>query len=122
MDQEGKPKKHLQFSATKEGSKEDSGPSEEEEEDPSEESSPSEEDQGESGNNSPWSELGSGAKKRPKRDPALSEAKATTWTDPPPNPRRLTRLFTQKEDYKNFKELIEVVGHIVLPSYQTKDL
>ena len=55
-DQEGKPKKHLWFSATKEGSEEDSGPSEEEEEeDPSEESSPSE-DQGESGNDSPGSD------------------------------------------------------------------
>ena len=39
-----------------------------------------------------------------------------------PNPRRLTRLFTQKEDYENFKELIEVVGCIVLPSGRTKDL
>ncbi len=45
-DKEGKPKKHLWYSATKEGSKEDLGPSGAEEEDPSEESSPSE-DQGE---------------------------------------------------------------------------
>jgi hypothetical protein len=42
-DQEGKPKKHLWFSAIKEGSKKDSGPSEAEEEDPSKESNPSEE-------------------------------------------------------------------------------
>ena len=56
-DKEGKPKKHLRFSATKEGSEEDSGPSgaEEDEEDPSEESSPSE-DQEESGNDSPGSD------------------------------------------------------------------
>jgi hypothetical protein len=56
-DKEGKPKKQLRFSATKEGSEEGSGPSEaeEEEEDPSEESSPSE-DQEESGNDSPGSD------------------------------------------------------------------
>ncbi len=55
-DKEGQPKKHLWFSATKEESEEDSGPTEGEEEEPSEQSSPSEEDQGESGNDSPWSD------------------------------------------------------------------
>ena len=56
-DKEGKPKKQLRFSATKEVSEEDSGPSgaAEEEEDLSEESSPSE-DQEESGNDSPGSD------------------------------------------------------------------
>ncbi len=48
--------------------------------------------------------------------PALSEADTTTVTDPPPNPRRLTRLLTQKEEYETFRELIEVVGCIILLS------
>jgi len=54
-DKGGKPKRHLRVSATKEGSGEDSDPSEAEEEDPSEGSS-SGEDQGESGNDSPGSD------------------------------------------------------------------
>jgi hypothetical protein len=54
--QEGKPKRHLRLSASKEESEEDSGPTEGEEEEPSEDSSPSEEDQDESGNDSPGSD------------------------------------------------------------------
>lgn len=54
-DKGGKPKRHLRVSATKEGSEEDSDPSEAEEEDPSEGSS-SGEDKGESGNDSPGSD------------------------------------------------------------------
>ena len=54
-DKGGKPKRHLRVSATKEGSGEDSDPSEAEDEDPSEGSS-SGEDHGESGNDSPGSD------------------------------------------------------------------
>ncbi len=54
-DKEGKPKRHLWVSASKEGSDEDSGPSEAGEEDLSEGSSSSE-DKGESGKDSPWSD------------------------------------------------------------------
>jgi hypothetical protein len=62
--------------------------------------------------------LGPGELKEPEGGPAPSEANE----DPPPNPHwRLTRLFTQKEGNENFKELIWVVGCIILPTGLTKD-
>ena len=55
-DKEGKPKRYLRVSATKEGSEEDSDPSEAEEEEDLSEGSSSSEDGGESGNDSPGSD------------------------------------------------------------------
>ncbi len=63
--------------------------------------------------------LGSWDKEEPKGDPALSEANATTDRDPPPNIRRFLTVHSELgEDYENFRELIEVVGCIVLPTGQ----
>ncbi len=51
------------------------------------------------------------------------EANTAAGTDPPQNLNlRFTLLFTRKKHSENHRELIEVVGHIVLPTGWTRVL